>query len=412
VSAPPSSAPPPGGADDVLLSYRKPGVASSSQDDPICRGCGPSLAFDHDQNTRWATSATTGWVDPGWIYVDLGATATVHQVALQWEAAYAKAYQIQISPDAATWTTIYTTATGHGLKETLTVSGTGRYVRMYGTARATAYGYSLWEFEVYGSGGDPIALPPPPADVTFPATHLVFSDEFNGPVGTRPDAAKWKADGGVGPNNELEYYTDNRNAAMDGAGNLVLEARREVTPGSACPGGPCQYTSARLNTSNSFTFTYGHVEARIKVSGSQGLWPAFWMIGANFPTVGWPRCGEIDVMEHVGKEPTKVFSTLHAPAYNGGNGVGSPYAIAADFAADFHTFAVDWSPTYMTFYVDGNAFFTADKAQVEATRGPWVFDHPFYLILNNAVGGDWPGSPDGTSVFPQRMLVDHVRVFQ
>jgi beta-glucanase (GH16 family) len=404
--------PPPGTGGDVLLSYRKAAVSSSSQDDPNCHACGPALAFDNDQNSRWATSSTTGWADPGWIYVDLGATADVHTVVLQWEAAFAKAYEIQVSPDAATWRTIYGTATGRGLKETLTVNGTGRYVRMYGTARGTAYGYSLWEFEVFGTGGNPIPLPAPPADVTFPATRLVFSDEFNGPAGALPEAASWKADAGVGPNNELEYYTDNRNAAMDGAGNLVLEARRETTPGSSCAGGPCPYTSARLNTSNSFTFTYGHVEARIKVSGTQGLWPAFWMIGANFPTVGWPRCGEIDIMEHVGKEPTKVFSTLHAPAYNGGAGVGSPYAIGSDFAAGFHTFAVDWGRTHMTFYVDGNAFFTVDRAQLEATRGPWVFDHPFYLVLNNAVGGDWPGPPDATTVLPQRMLVDYVRVYQ
>jgi beta-glucanase (GH16 family) len=148
------------------------------------------------------------------------------------------------------------------------------------------------------------------------------------------------------------------------------------------------------------------------VSGTQGLWPAFWLLGANFPTVGWPASGEIDIMEHVGKVPNAVYSTLHAPGYYGGGGYGSPYTISGDFASAFHTYAVDWDATHMTFSVDGTAFFTANKATVEATRGPWVYDHPFFIILNNAVGGDWPGAPDGTTVLPQRMLVDYVRVYQ
>jgi beta-glucanase (GH16 family) len=283
---------------------------------------------------------------------------------------------------------------------------------MYGTQRSGAYGYSLWEFQVYGTGGAPTTPPALPPNVSFPATRLVFSDEFNDAAGTQPSAARWKMDNGPGVNNELEYYTAN-NAFTDGGGNLVLEARREVTPGSACPGGPCQYTSARMNTSSSFTFTYGRVEARIKVSGTQGLWPAFWLLGANFSTVNWPACGEIDIMEHVGKVPDSVYSTLHAPAYFGGAGFGQPYTVAgSDFANAFHTYAVEWNQTHMTFFVDGNAFFTVDKEALENSRGPWVYDHPFYMILNNAVGGDWPGAPDASTVLPQRMLIDYVRVYQ
>jgi beta-glucanase (GH16 family) len=280
---------------------------------------------------------------------------------------------------------------------------------MYGTARGTAYGYSLWEFQVYGTGGSPIAPPASPPNVTFPASRLVFDDEFNGASGSTPDASKWTADAGTGQNGELEYYTNNKNATMDGAGNLSIEARKESPPEN--PGS--QYTSGRINTLNKFSFTYGHAEARIKVSGTQGLWPAFWMLGANFPQVGWPQSGEIDIMEHVGKVPDSVYSTLHAPAYNGGNGDGAPYTVAGtDFMNAFHTYGVDWDASHMTFYVDGNAFFTLNKADVETTRGPWVFDHPFYLILNNAVGGDWPGAPDATTVMPQKMLVDYVRVYQ
>lgn len=293
-------------------------------------------------------------------------------------------------------------------------------VRLYATQRSGAYGYSLWEFQVWGTGGAPIPAPPLPAEPTY--DRLVFSDEFNGPAGATPDPAKWVPETGSGPNNELEYYTENKNAAQDGNGSLVLEARREPTPGSACPPDPlsgsttCQYTSARLNTYGKFQFTYGRVEARIKVSGTQGLWPAFWMLGADYFDQGrpWPYTGEIDIMEHVGKEPNTTYSTLHAPAYNGAAYYGAPYSLpgGADFADDFHTFAVDWNSKGMTFRVDGQVTHTVDKEELERTRGPWVFDHDFFLILNNAVGGDWPGPPDATTRFPQKMSVDYIKVWQ
>jgi F5/8 type C domain-containing protein/glycosyl hydrolase family 16 len=368
-----------------LLSYGKPAVASSSQNDGSCFECTPARAFDHDPASRWATSATTGWVDPGWIYVDLGATATVQQVVLQWDPAYATAYQIQVSANASTWTTIYSTTSGHGLKETLNVSGTGRYVRMYGTARSGPYGYSLWEFGVYGTGGNPTAPPPQPPDPTFPATNLVWSDEFNGASGTRPDPAKWTIDPGTGQNNEQQYYTDNANAQMDGTGSLVIEARQENAGGRS-------YTSHRMNTSNKLHVQYGRVEARIRVPKGNGLWPAFWMLGADFlDGRPWPYCGEIDIMEVLGRNTSQGYSTLHAPAYNGGGGYGQLYTApgGADLSAGFHVWAT-----------------------VESTRGPWVFDHPFYLILNLAVGGDFPGPVDGTTPFPSRMYVDYVRVYQ
>ncbi|WP_191293889.1 discoidin domain-containing protein [Kitasatospora herbaricolor] len=404
----------------VLLSYAKPATASTFQDDGNCSGCTPAKAFDANAATRWATNATTGWSDPAWIAVDLGATATISKVVLQWDPAFGKAYQIQTSADGANWTTIYSTTTGAGFKETLDVSGTGRYVRMYGTARGTAYGYSLWGFDVYGTGGNPTAPPATPPNPGNPQK-LVWSDEFNASAGTGPDQSKWTSDAGAGVNNELEYYTTgNKNTYQDGTGNMVIEARKEVTPGSACPRDPlsgstvCQYTSGRINTSDHLNFTYGHVESRIKVTGTQGLWPAFWLLGSDFKTgTPWPNCGEIDIMEHVGKVADSVYSTLHAPAYFGAAGYGSPYTLpGTDFASAFHTYALDWDSGHMTFSVDGNAFFTVNRSTLEQTRGPWVYDHPFYIILNNAVGGDWPGSPDATTVFPQKMLVDYVRVYQ
>jgi uncharacterized protein (DUF305 family) len=182
----------------------------------------------------------------------------------------------------------------------MTVSGSGRYVRLLGTQRATQYGYSLWEFQVYGTGGAPNTPPTPPADPANPP-QLIWADEFDGANGTKPDAAKWTADPGNGQNGELQVYTNNNNTQLDGQGHLVLEARREVTPGSACPidpvsgSGTCQYTSARMNTGNKFSTTYGKIEARIKVPKGNGLWPAFWMMGSDFLTGRpWPYNGEIE----------------------------------------------------------------------------------------------------------------------
>jgi beta-glucanase (GH16 family) len=411
-----STTPPPPG--ETLLSYGRTGAASTFQNEGPCVNCGPARAFDLDPATRWATSSVNGWVDPGWISVDLGAPATISRVVLQWDPAFATAYQIQVSDDNATWRTIYATTTGRGFKETLTVSGTGRHVRMFGTARATQWGYSLWEFQVYGTGGNPIMPPPAPPAPRFPGT-LVWSDEFNGANGTTPDPAKWTVETGPGVNNELQFYTNNQNARMDGAGNLVIQARREVTPGSACPRDPisgsttCQYTSGRINTHDKFHVTYGRVEARIRVSTTQGLWPAFWMLGANFFTgASWPGAGEIDIMEHVGRDPNRSYATLHAPAYFGGGGFGQPLDLGTPVGNAFHVFAVEWDSSHMTFFVDSNPFFTVNRATLEQTRGPWVFDHPFFILLNNAVGGDFPGPPGLATVLPQNMTIDYVRVFQ
>jgi beta-glucanase (GH16 family) len=393
----------------TLLSYNKPGAASSEQNDVNCNPCTAGKAFDLDPATRWATSSTTGWVDPGWISVDLGATAQISRVELQWDPAYATAYRIQVSANGSTWTDIYSTTTGKGFKEVLTVTGTGRYVRMYGTARSSAYGYSLYDFNVYGTGGAPTAPPVPPADPAFPATRLVFNDEFNDPAGTRPSTARWTYDPGVPQNGEIQYYTANSdNAQTDGAGSLVIEARREAANGRA-------YTSARMNTGGKFTVQYGRVEARIKVPKGNGLWPAFWMMGADFLTGRpWPYNGEIDIMEVLGRNTTEGYSTLHAPQYNGGGGYGQKYTTpgGADLSQDFHVWTAEWDSKGIRFLLDGTQVFYASKATVEATRGPWIFDHPFYLILNLAVGGDFPGPIDASTPFPARMLVDYVRVYK
>jgi hypothetical protein len=404
-STPPPSTPPPGGT--RLLSYNKPANASSWQNDVNCNPCSPDRAFDHDPASRWATSSTTGWVDPGWISVDLGATAQISQVVLQWDPAYGRAYQIQVSGDNANWTSIFSTTTGDGLKDVINATGTGRYVRLYGTARGSAYGYSLWEFSIYGTGGAPVNPPARPADPTFPATRLVFEDNFNGPSGAKPDTAKWTYDPGVPQNGEIQYYTPNsENAQMNGSGSLVIEARRQDYQGR-------QYTSGRMNTSNKFHAQYGRFEARVKVPKGNGLWPAFWMMGEDFLSGRpWPYNGEIDIMEVLGRNTNEMYTTLHAPAYNGGGGYGQKNAAGVDLSQDFHVYAAEWDSKGIRFFLDSRLVFTASKETVENTRGPWIFDHKFYMILNLAVGGDFPGPIDATTPFPSQMLVDYVRVYQ
>jgi beta-glucanase (GH16 family) len=173
------------------------------------------------------------------------------------------------------------------------------------------------------------------------------------------------------------------------------------------------YTSARLITRNKFTQTYGRFEARIKIPYGRGIWPAFWMLGDDIDTAGWPNCGEIDIMENSGREPSIVHGTLHGPGYSGANGVTASYALPSSqkFSDDYHTFAVEWEPNVMRFYVDGLPYKKRTPADLPAGKA-WVFNHPFFLILNVAVGGRFPGNPDATTVFPQLMKIDYVRVYQ
>ncbi|MFI5184313.1 MAG: glycoside hydrolase family 16 protein, partial [Vicinamibacteria bacterium] len=212
-------------------------------------------------------------------------------------------------------------------------------------------------------------------------------------------------------NDELEYYTDRpRNASLDGNGHLAILADRERYKGA--DGRERDYTSARLKTEGLFAQAYGRFESRMKIPYGQGMWPAFWMLGADIETLGWPACGEVDVMENVGFEPAIVHGTFHGPGYSGAGGLGAPYPLSggARFSDDFHVFAVEWEPNAVRWYVDGNLYETRTPADLPAGT-KWVFDHPFFVILNVAVGGGWPGAPDATTVFPQRMLVDYVRVY-
>jgi beta-glucanase (GH16 family) len=242
--------------------------------------------------------------------------------------------------------------------------------------------------------------------------NLVWSDEFNGPDGSAPDPSKWvlETGGGGWGNQELEYYTARRQNAIQRNGNLVITALKEKFTG---PDGVTRdYTSARLKTQGKFAQAYGRFEARIKIPRGQGIWPAFWMLGEDIDKVGWPNCGEIDIMEDIGKEPSTIHGTIHGPGYSGDKGIGDPFSLPASegFADDFHVYAVEWEPEAIRFYVDDHVYATRTPADLpKGTK--WAYDHPFFMLLNVAVGGSWPGNPDATSTFPQTMLVDYVRVY-
>jgi beta-glucanase (GH16 family) len=180
-----------------------------------------------------------------------------------------------------------------------------------------------------------------------------------------------------------------------------------------CWYGECKYTSARLITKQKFNRKYGRFEARIKIPRGQGMWSAFWLLGSNIDTVGWANCGEIDVMENIGREPLTVHGTIHGPGYSGANGIGAPFSLANDqkFSDDFHVYATEWTENKISFYVDGTLYKTITPQDLPAGK-QWVYDHPFFMILNLAIGGKWGGAPDEITVFPQTMLVDYVRVYR
>ena len=245
------------------------------------------------------------------------------------------------------------------------------------------------------------------------AWQLALSDEFDAPDGSAPDPSKWVHDlGGNGwGNNELQSYTDRRENSVIRGGALIVRAVRETFTGR--DGIRRDYTSARLKTQGTFAQVYGRFEARIRIPRGQGIWPAFWMLGQDITAVGWPTCGEIDIMENIGREPTTVHGTMHGPGYSGAQGIGAGFTHPATrpFADDFHVFTIEWEVQAIRWYVDGTLYQTRTPTSLPGgTR--WVFDHPFFMLLNVAVGGNWPGNPDATTTFPQEMAVDWVRVYR
>jgi beta-glucanase (GH16 family) len=244
----------------------------------------------------------------------------------------------------------------------------------------------------------------------------VWNDEFDGPAGASFDRAKWVADtGGQGfGNQERQFYTTRaENVALDGDGHLVITARAEPpSSGYQCWYGGCRYTSTRLKTQGLFEQAYGRFEARIRIPRGQGIWPAFWMLGANIDLVGWPQSGEVDIMENIGREPAIAHGTLHGPGYSGGASIGRADTLSSGaYADDFHVFAVVWRPDEIRWFVDGRQYHRMTPADLPPGT-KWVFDHPFFLLVNLAVGGAWPGDPDASTVFPQQLVVDYVRIYR
>jgi beta-glucanase (GH16 family) len=241
---------------------------------------------------------------------------------------------------------------------------------------------------------------------------VVWQDDFEQPVGTGPDPARWVhelGDNGWG-NKELQNYTASRanscvveDPEATGGRALVIRARREADG---------TYTSARLKTQGKYSVAHGRVEARLKLPRGQGIWPAFWMLGDSITQAGWPACGEIDIVELVGHQPGTLHGTLHGPGYSGSSGLTKSTRLPGDavFADAYHVFAVEWRPGRIDWLLDGQEFHSLTPANLPP-GAMWVFDGaPFYLLLNLAVGGVWPGYPDATTVFPQEYRIDYVRV--
>ncbi|AWM32668.1 glycoside hydrolase family 16 protein [Hymenobacter nivis] len=257
----------------------------------------------------------------------------------------------------------------------------------------------------------PVAPTPTPVATNSEArdyaqyTELVWGDEFDGAA---VDPTKWGYDLGNNNgwgNNELEYYTNSTENASLSGGNLVIQAKKQAQGGR-------DYTSARMLTKGKQDFKFGRVDVRAKMPKGQGIWPAIWMLGSDIDQNNWPKCGEIDMMELRGQEPSKILSTMHYPdaagahLYKGVSNITLPNS--ASFADDFHLFSVVRSQNQMRFFLDGTLYYTFSSSDASI----YPFNNPFFLVLNVAVGGDFLGSPDANTVFPQQMTVDYVRYYQ
>ncbi|WP_235009814.1 family 16 glycosylhydrolase [Mycobacterium sp. 3519A] len=250
-----------------------------------------------------------------------------------------------------------------------------------------------------------------PASSAQDGWYTTFADEFDGTTGSPAITSVWLPDVGEPgrAHSELQYYTARGNTYLDGEGHLVIEAR-EGSDGHTCWYGKCRYTSGRLTTHNgqrtTFSQRYGKFEARIKSPVGRGTWPAFWLVGDDFDRAPWPTPGEIDVMEALGQQANIVQQSAHGPQLT----FTQPYTLPdGQSVADWHTYSIEWTADLIEWQVDGNT--TRSLARNEAREG-WVFDHPFFILLNLAIGGDWAGDPDATTIFPARMLIDYVRVYQ
>src|SRR5215216_3062090 len=282
-------------------------------------------------------------------------------------------------------------------------------------------GINFWYYGHNSNKNIQLSLTTDQSAATDPsAWKMVWSDEFNSRARTAPNSLVWGQEVGDGTangsagwgNDELEYYTAGTdNVATDGLGNLKITVK-QADGSLMCYYGPCQFTSARLLTKDRFEVAYGRVEARIKVPQGAGLWPAFWMLGTDIDEVNWPQTGEIDIMEFVGRQPNQVFGTLHGPGYSGGQSYGGIYSLGEPVSDNYHVFAVEWQPNQIVWYIDGIQYFRATSSDAFLQGKQWVFNHPFFILMNVAIGGNFGGAVGADTTFPQSMSVDYVRLYQ
>lgn len=351
-----------------------------------------SKAIDGSMSTRWSSA----FANNQWLQIDLGRVRTAYGLKIYWEAAYATSYNVQVSVNGSTWTQVYADGNANGGTDDINFTQRSvRYVKINCLTRATTYGSSIYEVQIKSN------------DDCRPASadwELVWSDEFDGPSISTANWS-WETGGGGWGNNEWQYYTNSTENSSISDGKLVITARKNHLGRD--------YTSARMVTRNKRSFQYGRMEARIKLPvGGKGIWPAYWMLGNNIGSHGWPECGELDILEAVNDFVT-VHGTLHYgsgdPYIHDSN--GGSYTPPVDVSADYHVYAVEWEPTVMRWYFDDVKFYTTSNWWA-STAYPAPFNQPFFFILNIAVGGNWPGYPDATTTFPQTMYVDYIRVYQ
>lgn len=248
--------------------------------------------------------------------------------------------------------------------------------------------------------------------------NLIWSDEFDGEKKSQPDQTKWNIEiGGHGWGNlEWQYYSnDLENLHIDGESHLTITAteNREQATELNSWYGVAKYKSARISTKESFQFQYGKAEALMRLPTGQGVWSAFWMLGESIDDVSWPDCGEIDIMENIGREPSTVHASLHGPGYSRVNSLKKHFHLPSgeSVSSKFHKFGLEWEPKQIKWFVDGQEVFCVNASQLPIDK-TWVFDNPFFMVLNVAVGGIWPGYPSTDTQFPTSMFVDYVRVFK
>jgi exo-beta-1,3-glucanase (GH17 family) len=390
--------------ESVLLSQGKPATASSVEGNDVTAG----NAVDGNAGTRWSSQFS----DPQWLRVDLGATATITQVVLQWETAYGRSFQIQTSPDGNAWTTVHSTTTGTGGTQTLTVTGSGRYVRMYGTARGTGYGYSLWELQVYGSAGTPPTDPTDPPPTPEPGWTTVWTDGFDGPANSSPNAANWllrtgtQYPGGApnwGTGSVETASSSTANVSLDGAGKLSIRAIRD---------GSGRWTSGRIETQRAdFTpqrgeqLKFAAVLRQPDVANGLGYWPGFRATGAAYRGNynNWPGIGETDIMTDVNGRG-QLAQTLHCGTAPDGvcaeyTGRSSGLASCTGCRTGYHEYSqvIDRTKTdeEIRFYLDGRQTWIVRESQVGVAAWQAAVQHGFYLRLDLAIGGSLPNAIAG-----------------